>query len=227
MRLVNLFLLTTFLSLCGCTQASLPQEQEEMPILYDPPAAEMPDYVPAQHVEMVYQYPDYPAGSEFAAATMLLNSYGYNAEIQNLLDTVNYSDDNFVFCYWGDVKTEGAIYAPGLVVCINNYLQDINAKFRSTNLTGMTWDEVVSMLNSGKPLIMWVTEDYTAPHFTDFSANNQYLYSNEHCVCVYGIDEGIVRVADPLKGFIGIDESIFQQVWTECGEMAIGLYMID
>lgn len=226
MRLASIILAVILLSLCGCTQQA-PLPQEEMPIIYDTPAAEMPDYVPAEHIEMVYQYPDYPAGCEFAAAAMLLDSYGYSVEIQNLLDFMNYSDNNFVFCYLGDVKTEGVVYAPGLVVCINNYLHSINAGFRSTNLTGITWNEVVSTLESGRLLVMWVTEDYTSPQFTNFMSNDQYLYSNEHCVCVYGIDEGIVKIADPIKGFIEIDESIFQQVWTECGEMAIGLRTVN
>ena len=221
-RLGSLGCAALVLLLYGCTTTT-PLPQESMPIIYDTPVSEVPDYISTEHVEVINQFPDYPAGCEFAAATMLLRSYGYDVDIEDLLDTMNYSDDNFVFAYWGDVKTQGAVYAPGLVICINNWLQENGTVLRSSNYSGMSWDDVISTLESGRPLIMWYTSDYSFPQYTDFTSNGETMYSNEHCVVAYGIKDGKVQVADSIHGYTEIEETTFQQIWSDCGAMAIGL----
>lgn len=213
------------LFLYGCTSTTLPQGS--VPIIYDTPASEVPNYIPAENVEVINQFPDYPAGCEFAAATMLLRSYRYDVDIEDLLDTMNYSDDNFVFTYWGDVKTQGAVYAPGLVICINNWLQENGAIFRSMNYSGISWSDVISTLESGRPLIMWYTSDYSSPQYTDFTSSGEYMYYNEHCFVVYGVEDGKIQVADSIHGYTEIEEATFQQIWNECGAMAIGLRTVS
>ena len=210
-------------------QISQPQESEtEIPVVYDTPIED-----PANYVKVVNQLPEYPSGDEFAAAASFLNAYGYNAAIEDLIPCMNYSEDNFVDAYIGDATTDtGYCFAGSLVICMNNYLVPQKASIRIVNKSGISWEEFKSYVNSGQPMIVWFTNDYNLPCFTDITYNNCYtMYENAHCVVVYGIENGIVAFADSLNenngGKVGILEDEFRQIWEACGSQCIGTYYVN
>lgn len=218
------------LTLHSCKeQASQPQEQqEEIPIVYDTPIED-----PASYVEAVKQLPEYPSGDEFAAAASFLNAYGCNVTIEDLISCMNYSEDNFVEAYVGDATTDtGYCFAGSLVICMNNYLVPHETSFKTVNKSSISWEEFKHYINLGQPMIVWFTNDYNYPRFTDITCNNYFtMYENAHCVVVYGIENGIVAFADSLNennsGKVGIPEDEFRQIWEACGSQCIGIYFVD
>lgn len=201
------------------------QQEKEVPIIYD----RLMDN-PAARVEAIQQLPKFPSGDEFAAAASCLSAYGYNATIEDLIPCMNYSEDNFVEAYVGDATTDtGYCFAGSLVICMNNYLVPQKASVRTVNKSGIAWEEFKSYINSGQPMIVWFTNDYNFPRFTDITCNNYYtMYENAHCVVVYGIENGIVAFADSLNennsGKVSIPEDAFRQIWEACGSQCIEVY---
>lgn len=209
-------------------QETVQEQQAEIPIVYDRPMENQ-----IAQVEAVQQLPEFPSGDEFAAAASFLNAYGYDATIEDLIPCMNYSEDNFIEAYVGDATTDtGYCFAGSLVICMNNYLVPQKASFRTVNKSGISWEEFKSYINSGQPMIVWFTNDYTAPRFTNITYNNYFtMYENAHCVVVYGIENGIVAFADSLNenngGKVGIPEDEFRQIWEACGSQCIGTYYVN
>ena len=201
------------------------QQEKEVPIVYDRPMENL-----TARVEAIQQLPEYPSGDEFAAAASFLNAYGYDATIENLIPCMNYSEDNFIEAYVGDATTDtGYCFAGSLVICMNNYLVQKNEYVLTVNKSGISWEEFKNYINSGQPMIVWFTNDYNSPRFTDITYNNYFtMYENAHCVVVYGIENGIVAFADSLNenngGKVGIPEDEFRQIWEACGSQCIGVY---
>ena len=209
-------------------QEAAQEQQAEIPIVYDKPMEN-----PVARVEAVQQLPEFPSGDEFAAATSFLNAYGYDATIEDLIPCMNYSEDNFIEAYVGDATTDtGYCFAGSLVICMNNYLVPQKASVRTVNKSGISWEGFNNYINSGQPMIVWFTNDYNSPRFTDITYNNYFtMYENAHCVVVYGIENGIVAFADSLNenngGKVGIPEDEFRQIWEACGSQCIGIYSVD
>lgn len=201
------------------------KQQTKIPIVYDRP---MENHI--AQAEVVQQLPEFPSGDEFAAAANFLNAYGYDTIIEDLIPHMNYSEDNFVKAYVGDATTNtGYCFAGSLVICVNNYLVSQKASVRTINKSGIFWEEFKSYINSGQPMIVWFTNDYNSPRFTDITYNNYYtMYENAHCVVVYGIENGMVEFVDSLNenngGKICIPEDEFRQIWQACGSQCIGVY---
>ena len=209
-------------------QEVIQEQQAEVPIVYDRPMEN-----PAAQVEAIQQLPEFPSGDEFAAAASFLNAYGYDAMIEDLIPCMNYSEDNFVEAYVGDATTNtGYCFSGSLVICMNNYLAPQNTPLRTINQSGISWEDFKNYINSGQPMIVWFTNDYNLPRFTDITCNNYYtMYENAHCVVVYGIENGIVAFADSLNenngGKVGIPEDEFRQIWEACGSQCIGTFCVN
>ena len=206
-------------------QKVVQEQQAEVPIVYDRPMEN-----PAARVETVQQLPEFPSGDEFAAAASCLNAYGYDVDIYSLLDTMNYNEEDFGLCYVGDARTDtGYCFAGALVVCMNNCLAHNDAAIHTQNFTGMTFEELKEYVSSGKPLIVWFTNDYQLPRFNGQVYNDHFqMYENAHCVVVYDVSNDVVSFADSLveenNGKTGIAEDEFRQIWEACGSQAIGVY---
>ena len=53
--------------------------------------------------------------SEFAASALMLQAYGVEVNENDLAGTAKYSDNDFVYYYWGELGS-GVIFPPGLVI---------------------------------------------------------------------------------------------------------------
>lgn len=213
-------------TLYGChPQEDIQEQQMEIPVIYDSPIEN-----PASHVEVVEQLPDFPSGDEFAAAASFISSYGYDTNIIDLLDHMNYDEENFIECYVGDARTDtGYCFAPALVICMNNYLAtDIDTNLRTQNFSGIDFGTFKDYIVDGKPMIVWYTIDGEMPQFEDELYNNYFRrYSSAQVIVVCGIQNGIVAAIDSINGTIEIPEDEFRQVWEACGSQCIGTYYIN
>ena len=212
--IIVLFIFSIQIKSCKEQQSTL-KEQEELVIVYDTPVQN-----PAARLEIVRQLPDYPSGDEFAAAASFLQAYGYNVNIPDLMENMNYSADNYVESYIGDATTDvGYCYAPALVVCMNNYLFTQQSNMRTENMSGMTWSHLKEQVGDNKPLIVWFTNDYNYPRF-----NDNFVYENMRTIIIQKIENGTVTFIDSINGINTLPEQQFQSIWEECGSQCIGVY---
>lgn len=220
-------LIITYIVLLN-TPSNKPQTtlSESIPIVYDRPVEK-----PATKVSVVKQLPNYPSGDEFAAGVSFLRAYGFDLTIEDLINNMNYSDNDFVYCYIGDATTSrGYCYSPALVVCMNNYLaKNSSYNLFTQNFSNISYQELANFITSGNPIVVWITNDYKSPRFTAEKYNDHFtLYENSHVVVVYGIENGIVAFADSLSGEKeGMAEDEFVRLWTTCGSQAIGMYYVN
>lgn len=191
-------------------------------IVYDKPVTD-----PTAYIEVVSQYPDYPSGDEFAAAACFLRAYGYNADIQDLIGYMNYSDTFDDMTFFGDAKTDtGCCSSSALTIAIDNYLSNKGGKMWVRNRSGIDFDALSSYISSGKPAIVWYTSDGKDPNFISGSERMQYpLYENSKTAVAYGIADGSILLTDSTTGMvsrISLDE--FESIWEECGSQCVIAY---
>ena len=142
---------------------------------------------------------------------------------------MNYSDTNFVEAYVGDARTDyGYCMTPALVICMNNYLADIDGQIRTQNMDGMSIEAIGDYLNSNHPMIVWYTNDHEQPRYTGATYNNVFrVYENAEVLVIYGIQDGVVAAMDPNDGAIEIPVDEFESIWQACGSQAIGVYYVN
>lgn len=180
------------------------------------------DYFAVDSVGVYIQMPDYPAGCEPASLSLLLKSYSYEANIDELMGYFDLTTDDFVHGYWGSIYSEGAAYPPAVVEAANRYLSEQGSRLEAREITGYNWDAIERLIFDGKPIMMWCTTDYAYPYYLDiWEIDGYYMYANEHCVVLYGVDEENVYVSDPLQGLISYPKEEFERIWVLCGSMAV------
>lgn len=160
--------------------------------------------------------------SEFAASTLMLQAYGVEVNENDLADTAKYSDNDFVYYYWGELGS-GVIFPPGLVIANNLYLQDIDSDYRTFNLSGESWSTIKDFINQGNPVVVYYTDTNSYPVFTGWELEGYKFYNNEQCICIYKVDEQGVHIKNPLTARDEIiTEEWFEMCWNACGSLAVG-----
>lgn len=176
---------------------------------------------PADKVEEE-QLSNISTSSEFAASAIMLQAYGIKVNENDLASAAKYSDDDFVYSYWGELGS-GVIFPPGLVIANNLYLQDIDSDCRTFNLSGESWDTIKDFVNQKNPVVVYYTNTNSYPVFTSWELEGYKFYDNEQCVCIYKIDEQGVHIKNPLTTQDEIiTEEWFEMCWNACGSLAVG-----
>ena len=182
-------------------------------------------YTASQSVGEALQLPDYPAGCEPVSLTIMLDAYSYDIGMPGIMLYFKRSDNDFVDAYWGSEYTEGAAYPPAVVYAADRYLMNQGSKLEAVDLTGSGWDAIEWLIEEGQPVMCWVTVGYHWPIWSDWEVDGWRMYANEHCVVLYGLEDGKAKVSDPLEGMIEVDAEQFRDVWERCGGMAVNLEM--
>ncbi|MBQ8317220.1 MAG: C39 family peptidase [Lachnospiraceae bacterium] len=181
-------------------------------------------------LEIIYQYPELPAGCESVSLTMLLNYYGYDLDKTYIVDNYLIYSGNFVMGYNGNPYSSsvgGGIYAPGLTITANNFLQDNGGKHYAENITGASFDELLEYISQGYPVLVWSTI-HMGPcnkgyyHYDE--EGNPYGWDyNEHCVVISGYDykANCITVYDPIDGVVYRDMDDFEAIYNDMHQMAI------
>lgn len=197
------------------------------PSVTDQPIAAIEDtteaelITPADKVEEE-QLSNISTSSEFAASALMLQAYGVEVNENDLADAAKYSDNNFVYYYWGELGS-GVIFPPGLVIANNLYLQNINSDCRTFNLSGESWNTIKDFINQGNPVVVYYTDTNSYPVFTSWELEGYKFYDNEQCVCIYKVDEQGVHIKNPLTAQDEIiTEEWFEMCWNACGSLAVG-----
>ena len=163
-------------------------------------------------------------GCELVSLSIVFDSMGFDIGLDEFVDEYLDIDGHFGTGYSGSPYSMGGGYPPGIVTAANRYLASMNANVRAHNLTGLSMDELRTLVNAGYPVLVWSTMELDNPSFTDQYDDEWEWYDNEHCVVVYGFERGTVLVSDPLEGFVVRDLDRFTDVYEQCGSMAVGIY---
>ena len=172
------------------------------------------------------------AGCEALALTAALSHFGYDLDIDEIVDNYLVYDSNFAIGYCGDPHLfyDGSgIYPPGMVTTAWNFIEDNDADLYPFDTTGLSLDELYSFLDAGCPALIWTTYDRSFPYI-EFSSEYDGVYypwyETEHCVCLFGYDQedNQVKIADSWGGVeYWEDASHFEDVYDEIGQFSMVL----
>lgn len=177
-----------------------------------------------QEVEEFLQYPNgYSAGCEPISLTIALRSLGFDITVDELFENYVTFDESWTdpSCYLGSPYEQGVALPQGIVNIANAYLQGQGSDMIAVDATGSAFEELLSLAESGVPVVIWTTMYGNEPHFSGESVGGVPWYLNEHCVVMYGVEGDEVLISDPLSGLINRTASDFGWVYEQCGSMAV------
>lgn len=165
-----------------------------------------------KNVPMIQQLPELPTGCEAASAAMLLRWAGIKVskeEIANALPKGSIpqirngklygSNPESVFVGNPFLRSGYGVYRKPIVNIINKYLPG-----QAQDLTGSSFNEILSIIDSGRPVIVWCTINNAAPRVSkiwyDDNGNKVIWKIPEHAVLLIGYTESYVIVNDPWAG---------------------------
>lgn len=194
-------------------------------------------YIP---VKKLMQTPELPNGCEIVSLTAILNYYGYTVSKTTMADNYlpkqafswkqgkRFGPDPYK-AYAGNPrsKTSGWYsFAPPIVKASDNYMAKQKNKMKAKDISGSSKEELISYLNNGVPIVVWVTLDLSKPTLNShwyLSDTGKYYkaYTNLHAVVLNGYKEGKVQVMNPLKGQVEYNLNAFFKSYEEMGKHAL------
>ena len=185
------------------------------------PLASTATYDYAERVSELLQFPTLSGGCEVVSLTALLNAAGFDVTMTELADVyLPTGGGGFVYSYTGTPYYSGGGMPPVMVACGNAYLESEGSSLVLTELSGADFDEVVSIVGRGVPVMVWTTMYMAQPAHTGIFEDGYEWYDNEHCVLVYGANGDTVLVMDPIEGIVERDRDQFEALYDACGKMA-------
>lgn len=190
-------------------------------------------YIP---VPPLLQLPELPTGCEITSLTMLLNYLGFEADKEILADKYlskgKYRASDPTETFVGDPKSTFAYgcFSNVIVKTAEKYLEenDSSKKFNVKNITGCHPKSIYAALDSGYPVIVWITVDLQEPQkgavWTAANSRKEIQWlKGEHCVLLTGYDlsKKIVYANDPLKGLAVYDMELFEKRFEQMNKNAV------
>lgn len=188
---------------------------------------------------VIMQNPELPNGCEITSAASLLQSYGMEADhlmlADNYLPTSGFysvgdryygPDPNVAFSGHPRDYNGWYVFAPPVVLAINNYIADIDEDYLAIDITGSTREEIKNYLSSGYPVVAWTTLNLTLSQkaygwYIDGTDEFYRPYINLHCTVIYGYEPGYLIVMDPLQGLMRYNENSFFNAYESIGSRGI------
>ena len=194
-------------------------------------------YIP---IQTLMQEPELPNGCEIVSLTAILNYYEYDVSKLKMADQFLpkqaltrqggklYGPDPYKV-YAGNPRSKingWYSFAPPIVEAANNYMATQKDKLKAINISGSSKEQLLSYLNNGIPIVVWITLDLSTPTLDGhwyLSDTGEYYkaYTNLHVVVLNGYKEGMVHVMNPLKGQVEYNLDAFFKSYEEMGKQAV------
>ncbi|BDH61730.1 hypothetical protein MTP04_18600 [Lysinibacillus sp. PLM2] len=191
-------------------------------------------------VPVVKQNPELPNGCEVTALAAILNYYGIGVNKTELakdyLPTAPVTKrgnelygPNPYEAYAGDPsKKDGGYYvfAQPIVEVANQVLFENNSNYKALNLSDVSREEILAYVNSGVPVLTWITIDLKKPRTNGYwiieETNEKHpIFMNLHAVVLTGYENGKVTIMNPLTGNETINADTFFSSFKSLGSHAI------
>ncbi len=170
-------------------------------------------------VPIVMQYPELPNGCEITSLTAILNSYGMDVSKTTMADRylpkVAFSTQkgkrfgpNPHIAYAGnprDLNDGWYAFATPIVNAAKDIIAANKKNLYAENVSGSTREEILSFIDQGIPVIVWVTLDLSPPikrggWYTEGTNEFHSSFTNLHAVVLNGWEDGKVHIMNPRKG---------------------------
>ena len=190
------------------------------------------DYAQLEGVEALNQMNGMQAGCEALALTAALSHFGFDLDIDDIVDDYMVYDNNSVIGYCGNPRrfyVGSGIYPPGMVKTVWNFIDENDAELYPFDTTGLTLNELYRFVNAGCPVLIWTTYDRNSPRieqYKEYEGVKYPWYDTEHCVCLYGYDleDNEVKIADSWGGVTKWEDADrFEKIYDECGQFSMVL----
>lgn len=189
----------------------------------------------------VLQNPELTNGCEATALATVLQAYGHPADKCDLAyryiprqDLAGKGESRQgpdpANAYAGDPATRTGFYcfAAPLAEGANLYLEENGATLRAVDFSGAEQAAIDAELAAGRPVILWVTLDYSPePRYLESSRwtlpdGTLYTpYANLHCVALAAQWDGLYRVCDPMQGEQWVEAEQLYQSYLALGAHAV------
>lgn len=187
-----------------------------------------------QGTTAIGQMPELPSGCEITALAMLLNWSGLNIDKQDLARAIPKESvpvlksgvlrgGNPNMSFVGDPFSGNGfgVYHKPIAALINKYLPD-----KSEDITGKTFEDILKIIDSGRPLVVWATVDMKEPRlytswYDRYGAKVKWM-GPEHAFLLVGYSDTDVIVNDPYTGrreYYPIP--LFKNRWETMGKQAV------
>ena len=189
-------------------------------------------------VPLIPQKPELKFGCEVTSLAMVLQHAGVKVNKMQLANNIKKDNDSLSISkdgdilQWGDPK-EGfvgditgktigyAVYVEPLQQLMEHYLPN-----RTVNLTGKSFDDVLTQVSTGKPVVVWTTGDYKLPDkWASWKHGNENITAplDLHAVVLVGFENGYVYINDPLteKKALKVNKETFIQSWDALEKQAL------
>lgn len=192
-------------------------------------------------VPVIYQNPALPNGCEVTSLAQVLRYNGFDVthtalakdylrcEPMVYIDHVCYITDPQE-AYIGDPSTAQGwyCYEGPIVEAAGRYLADQNSALTARSVTGADRQALLSNLQSGRPVIVWVTQNLADVRRSSYlwtlpDGTVEHPYSGLHCVVLSGMDvnAGTCTLTDPIYGVQTVELARFMEIYEEMGSRAV------
>lgn len=183
--------------------------------------------------------PQLPNGCEITALTAVLNYYGFNVSKETMsddfLDKVPFktSGGRLYGCdpeeaFAGNPRDANGTYVFSRPVekAGNDYFDFVNSKSRVIDVSGSSRETILSYVEQGVPVVMWVTLNLSPPVYRGgwyLQGTNTFYssLSNLHCVVIYGFKGSKFYAMDPLSGSVLYDMDTLLNRYEDLGSRAV------
>lgn len=174
-----------------------------------------------REVPLILQNPEYPNGCEIASAVMLLNYYGIEVSMSDLIEKYLMKENvyekegkrygpNPALYYAGnpkDSKRGWGCFEPVVANTIQNFFKDyrqLNPNMEITFIQNELKLPLSAYPTDTYPMMIWTTMNYEQVkevyEWFSFDKKNTYTYpKNAHVVVITGQDDLYYYINDPLK----------------------------
>ncbi|MFB6465718.1 C39 family peptidase [Cytobacillus sp. Hz8] len=190
------------------------------------------------NVPLVKQNPELKYGCEVTSLSMVLKYAGVKTNKMELYRKVKKDPDPLIRGKNGDILKWGnpadgfvgdmtgkyagyAVFDQPIENLINQYLPG-----RAVNLTNKGFEEILTHVSKGFPVVVWTTGDYRLPdRWEGWKHDQQYIKTplDLHAVALVGYDSTSVYLNDPLSGRkqVKVNKETFISSWKALKKRAV------
>jgi uncharacterized protein YvpB len=195
-------------------------------------------------VPLINQYPDLPCGCEIAAAVSVIRYNGNEISLTDFTDRFITYDTNFYYdsedvlrgpdpaeVFVGDPYGWGyGCYPPVLAKFMNRAFSALGEEYSAHAVTGLSEDELVTLIKGGVPVIVWASLDmkefdYREPSVWKVNETDRDLtwYKGSHTLVLCGFNNDAFFFMDPndKTEITAYGRELFMRRYSEAGARAV------
>lgn len=203
---------------CGCSFSGEDVELMPQVTVYDDEADHCTDVGALVRADI---------GDEFVSLSNLLEAYCGEVKAGDVYFSFNFGEDGLED-FVGDPMGDGYALPSATVIAANNYMacHAINTPYRASNESGTSWSDVVKLVESGTPALVWLTEDRSLPTGCRTNDEGQAVYDGMVTYVVTKVADDEVTLVSPTQGDITAQESNIGELYEACGQRLVAMKRI-